>query len=150
MRKPSLRGYERESPLPFNTSVSQLIMHQFYISRQRRTPGKGRLSSLENRRLQDILILMYKVKNSLAPEHVCKIFFQQDKHYNLRSDFPFPRYNTVKYGSHSIRYLGPHIWGKIRQELRSKTSLQAFRREVRALSVLGSLDGTCCCCACSS
>ena len=36
---------------------------------------KGRLSSLENRRLQDVLILMYKVKNSLAPEHVCKIFF---------------------------------------------------------------------------
>ena len=36
---------------------------------------KGRLSSLENRRLQDILILMYKVKNSLAPEHVCNMFF---------------------------------------------------------------------------
>ena len=111
---------------------------------------KGRLSSLENRRLQDILILMYKVKNSLAPEHVCNIFFQQDKHYNLRSDFPVPRYNTVKYGRHSIRYLGPHIWGKISQELRSKTSLQAFRRGVRALNVLGLLDGTCGCCACSS
>ena len=50
---------------------------------------KGRLSSLKNRRLQDILILMYKVKNSLAPEHVCNMFFQQDKHYNLRSDFLF-------------------------------------------------------------
>ena len=36
---------------------------------------KGRLSSLENRRLQDILILMYNVKNSLAPEHVCNMFF---------------------------------------------------------------------------
>ena len=35
---------------------------------------KGRLSSLENRRLQDILILMYKVINSLAPEHVCNVF----------------------------------------------------------------------------
>ena len=32
---------------------------------------KGRLSSPENRRLQDILILMYKVKNSLAPKHTC-------------------------------------------------------------------------------
>ena len=38
---------------------------------------KGRLSSLENRRLQDILILMYKVKNSLAPEHVCNMFFSK-------------------------------------------------------------------------
>ena len=100
--------------------------------------------------LLPLLILMYKVKNSLAPEHVCNMFFQQDKHYNLRSDFPVPRYNTVKYGKHSIRYLGPHIWGKISQELRSKTSLQAFRRGVRALNVLGLLDGTCGCCACSS
>ena len=38
---------------------------------------KRRLSSLENRRLQDILILMYKVKNSLAPEHVCNMFFSK-------------------------------------------------------------------------
>ena len=36
---------------------------------------KGRLSILENRQLQDKLILMYKVKNSLAPEHVCNMFF---------------------------------------------------------------------------
>ena len=108
---------------------------------------KGRLSSLENRRLQHILFLMYKVKNSLAPEHVFNMFFQQDKHYNLRSDFPVPRY-TVKYGKHSIRYLGPHVWRKISQELRSKTSLQAFN--VLALNVLGLLDGTCGCCACSS
>ena len=71
-------------------------------------------------------------------------------HYNLRSDFPVPRYNTVKYGKHSIRYLGTHIWGKISQELRSKTILQAFRRGVRALNVLGLLDGTCGCCGCSS
>ena len=64
--------------------------------------------------------------------------------------YPVPRYNTVKYGKHSIRYLGPHIWGKISQELRSKTSLQAFRRGVRALNVPGLLDGTCGCCECSS
>ena len=57
---------------------------------------KGRLSSLENRRLKDILILMYKVKNSLAPEHVCNIFFQQDRHYNLRSDFPVPRHKLSR------------------------------------------------------
>ena len=92
---------------------------------------------------------MYKVKHSLAPEHVCKIFFQQDKH-NLRGDSPVSSYNTVKYGRQSVRYLGPLIWEKISQELRSKTSLQAFRREVRALDVLGLLERTCGCCACSS
>ena len=129
--------------------VQERALHAVYNDRSatyEELLEKGRLSSLENRRLQDILILMYKVKNSLAPEHVCNMFFQQDKHYNLRSDFPVPRYNTVKYGKHSIRYLGPHIWGKISQELRSKTSLQAFRRGLRALNALGLLDGTCGCC----
>ena len=64
-------------------------------------------------------ITCVKVKNSLAPEHVCNMFFQQDRHYNLRSDFPVPR-------------------------------LQAFRKGVRALNVLGLLNGTCGYCACSS
>ena len=87
--------------------------------------SKAKLPSLINRRLQDILILMYKVKNLLAPKHICDIFYKQFKNYNLRgSDFPIPRFNTVKYGKHSIRYLGPHLWGKIDKDLRNKASLQ--------------------------
>ena len=57
--------------------------------------NKASLPSLVTKRLQDILILMYKVKHSLAPEHICNIFYKQDKHYNLRRDFPIPRYSTV-------------------------------------------------------
>ena len=53
---------------------------------------------------QDILILMHKVKHSLAPLHICN----QDKR-NLRSDFPIPPYGTLKYGKHSIRYISPHL-----------------------------------------
>ena len=46
-----------------------------------------------------LLILMYKVKNSLAPEHFCVKFHEKFKSYNLHSsDFPVPRFNTVKYG----------------------------------------------------
>ena len=57
------------------------------------------------------------------------IFYKQFKNYNLRSsDFPIPRFNTVKYGKHSIRYLGPYLWGKINKELRSKTNLQVFKK----------------------
>ena len=94
---------------------------------------------------------MYKVRNSLAPKHTCDIFYKQFKNYNLRSsDFPIPRFNTVKYGKHSIRYLGPYLWGKINKELRSKTNLQAFKKAVRAINVIDMLDGACRCYACSS
>ena len=37
------------------------------------------LPRLVNRRLKDKLILMYKVKNSLAPEHICNISYKQFK-----------------------------------------------------------------------
>jgi len=44
--------------------------------------SKAKLPSLVNRRLQDILILMYKVKNLLAPKHICDIFYKQFKNYD--------------------------------------------------------------------
>ena len=60
------------------------------------------------------------------------------------------RQTISKYGKHSIRYLGPYLWGKINKELRSKTNLQAFKKAVRAINVLDMLDGACRCHACSS
>ena len=34
----------------------------------------AKLPTLHNRRLQDIAILMYKVKNDLLPSYICEIF----------------------------------------------------------------------------
>jgi len=113
--------------------------------------SKAKLPSLVNRCLQDILILMYKVKNLLAPKHICDIFYKQFKNYDLRSsDFPIPRFNTVNYGKHSIRYLGPYIWGKVGKDLRNKTSLCEFKKAVWAINLTDVLDGRCSCYACST
>lgn len=110
---------------------------------------KGCLPSLENRRLQDILIPMYKVQNSLAPELIWEIFYKQDKHYNLRcGEFPIPRFRTVKYGKHSVKYLGPYLWGKISQDIHRKNRLQAFKKAVRRIDITNLLDGSCKCIAC--
>ena len=46
------------------------------------------------------------------------VFLSQvhDKSYGLRNaDFHSPRFNTVQYGKHSIRYLGPRIWSILSQ-----------------------------------
>ena len=70
--------------------------------------------------------------------------------YNLRSDFPIPRYGTVKYGKDSIGYLGPYLWGKISQDIGSKTtSLRAFVGTVRNLDVSSLLDVACNGCECT-
>jgi len=64
---------------------------------------RAKLQTLANRRLQDICILMYKVKHRLCPNSICNIFNENTSAYNLRqSDFSTPRYNTVTYGEHPL------------------------------------------------
>ena len=57
------------------------------------------MTSLYNRRLQDIAILMRKVKIKLTAANIIDLFSVSLSRYNLRnSDFLIPRFNTVKYG----------------------------------------------------
>ena len=69
---------------------------------------RAKLTPLQNRRLQDILILMFKVKNKLTTNQIADIFNINDentnsKRYNLRNaDFVLPRFKTVTYGRHSL------------------------------------------------
>ena len=73
---------------------------------------KADLPTLLNRRLQDLCFLMYKGKHKLCPAYINNIFKEPNSNYNLRqADFSIPRYETVTYGKHSIRYLGPIGYG---------------------------------------
>ena len=47
------------------------------------------------------------------------------------SDFSTPRYNTVTYGRHSLRYLGPKLWGKLPTADRLAKTLKAFVDRIR-------------------
>ena len=67
--------------------------------------------------LQDVAILVYKVNFKLIAANISNIidlFSVSLSSYNLRnSDFFIPRFNTVKYGRQSIRYLGPFFMVQI-------------------------------------
>ena len=72
--------------------------------------NRANLPSLQNRRLQDLATLMYKVKYGLVPSNVVDIFSVKSSKYHLRNmDFHLPRFNSVRYGKHSTRYFGPYI-----------------------------------------
>ena len=39
------------------------------------------------------------------------------KRYNpKRADFVLPRFNTVAYGRHSLRFSGPQLWSKLSKD----------------------------------
>ena len=87
--------------------------------------------SSESRRLQDIAILMYKVKNDLVPSYISEIFTQKGTRYDLRnSDFEIPRFNTIRYGKHTLRFQGPYIWSKLENSMGELPSLSIFKTNI--------------------
>ena len=64
---------------------------------------RASLPTLYTRRLQDIAIMMFKVKNGLAPPYITDLFVVSSSHNNLKnSDFIIPRFRTVAYGKRSL------------------------------------------------
>ena len=69
---------------------------------------RANLPILMNRRLQDIVIIMYNEKFKLAPSYIQDLFSTNHTAYNLRvKEFTIPRFKSIHYGKHSLRYLGP-------------------------------------------
>ena len=64
------------------------------------------IPSLDNRRLQDITVLMYKVKHGLVPDCVSELFVRKGSTHTLRnSDFVLPSFDTIRYGNANyLRY----------------------------------------------
>ena len=56
----------------------------------------------------------------MSPDCPSERFQGSDPNYNLRnSDFMIPRFNTITFGKHSIKYLGPYLWRKLPITLRT-------------------------------
>ena len=97
---------------------------------------RAKLPTLYNRRLQDIATLMFKVKHSLVPVNISDLFNLKNTQYNLRnSDFELPRFETIKFGRNSIKYMGPLIWSKLPCHLRMIATLNSFKRNIRKVDI---------------
>ena len=92
---------------------------------------KAALPTSYNRRLQDLAILMFKVKNGMSPDYISKLSQRSDTNYNLRNSdlVMIPRFNTITFGKHSIKYLGPFLWRKLPIALRTLTEIDKFKRK---------------------
>ena len=105
------------------------------------------LPSLLNRRLQDIAVLMYKVRYGLAPSIVEELFKQKSTSHSLRSsDFDIPTFNTINHGKHSLRYQGPYIWSKLDNKLKDSSNIEFFKKNIKEkdLTLLLNNNITCC------
>ena len=106
---------------------------------------KAGLTTLYNLRLQDLAILMYKVKHKLTPIYIQNMFEENSTIYQLRneSDFKIPRFRTVTYGKHSIRYMGPYLWSRLSRDEKNSDTLHSFISTIRRRDIASLLGDNC-------
>ena len=105
---------------------------------------KAKLPTLYTRRLQAIATIVYKVKNNLAPPYIADLFEVNNSQHHLRnSEFVVPRFRTVAFGKHSISYLGPVIWSKLSQYIRSSESVDIFKKRIKSVELSNLMCNTC-------
>ena len=105
---------------------------------------KANLPSLYNRCIQDILILMYKVKLKLLrllPQTIYDLFTLSTSPYNIRNaDFILPPIFDCYFGKHPLRYTGPKLWNKLSSETRNISSLKQFKFFIHKADLSNILD----------
>ena len=105
---------------------------------------RAKQPTLHTRRPQAIAVLMYKVKNGLAPPYIADLVVVTNSQYHLSNhDFVIPRFRTVAFGKHSLTYLGPVIWSKLDISIRSSESLDTFKKRIKLVNFSSLLDSTC-------
>ena len=91
------------------------------------------LSTLHNQRLQDIAILMYKVKKNMCPTYISTLFEQPAFKYKLGNhDFTISRFHTVSFGKLSLRYMGPKVWSSVPSNVKKASTLSSIKYNIRS------------------
>ena len=90
--------------------------------------GEGCLN-IHRQLIKSVAIIMYKVKNEIAPSYVCELFTPKTSNYSLRNSdgYDLPKFNTITFGRKSLRYYGPKLWNSIPIEPKQCNTLPTFK-----------------------
>ena len=88
-----------------------------------------------DRRIQNLLIIVFKTINNYPLEYLRDLFKLIDNITNLRgvNKLQVPKPNTTYYGKNSVKYLTAITWNNFSDTLRSLSTLSAFKKAVRQL-----------------
>ena len=89
---------------------------------------------IHQKNLQILATEIYKVKNDLGPKIMADNFHFAEKPYSLRNDSIMQRQaNRLAYfGTESISFLAPKVWGLIPTEIKSAKLLNIFKAKIKS------------------
>ena len=136
------------------THPSWRFMHERFLSK-----SESKTSLLRRR----------KIKTIPAQQHLTETRKTQTQHwtetqqhgtknttmiiYNFRKqNSDIPRFNSVLYGKHFLRYLGPFLWNKLDKNITETSSLSRFKFHIRCKDFTELINGNSCraCVICTS
>ena len=93
----------------------------------------GSLSTLENRRTQDMLLTVNNIIQGKAPPSFNNLITEKRTAYNLRGNFnlSIPKVNTTRYGLKSWRYAAAKQWNTLPRDIRSIAGSKDFSKKIR-------------------
>ena len=81
----------------------------------------------------------------MCPTYISTLFEQPAIKYKLcNHDFTIPRFNTVSFGKHSIRYMGPKVWSSVPRNVKKASTLSSFKYNIRKVDLSMLLDDNNC------
>ena len=112
----------------------RIITRENYTTRSADTLKKLGIPNLE-KRMQQLSIFMYKVKNRLVPDYLCDLFTNaSDIHnYDTRQSgadliLPKPKTNSMK---SEFSYRGAEAWNTLSPSQKSSKSLANFKANIK-------------------
>ena len=99
---------------------------------------------LEDRRINQLAVTMYKINNDLSPSYLKNIFTQtMNKHsYNLRNssiNLHVPRPHSEA-GKSSFHYRGASLWNKIPAEVRTQSNVISFKKQLNIKELISGMS----------
>ena len=89
---------------------------------------------IHHRNLQNIAIEVYQALHNLSSVLMSDLFSSKNTTYNLRGGgkLKMSDIKTRNYGSETISYLAPKVWDLVPDEIKSISSLDVFKRKIKA------------------
>ena len=116
--------------------------------------SQGSKSAPSDFSLQVIAVPSCELFKGLVVKSCHLVYPDLNEYLRVRSKecglFSIPRFKTVNFGRHSIRYLGPVLWSKLGPEVRQSETLHSFKNRIRQINLGALLDGQCHCTLCDS
>ena len=120
--------------------AARIITREGYDERSADIRKELGWDDLETSRKKHLAILMYKIMNNKAPGNLIDLFQKSSsRNYSLRESenrLLLPKYNTEFAKSSRFSFVGAKVWNSIPYNIRSATSLSAFKRHINTLAVV--------------